>query len=144
MTFCSHSIYLTGTNRAHPIAVPDPDNVNSAIEYFCFAGDDADQATRIRVTLLQQLIRERTFDTLRTKEQLGYITQSLIRNSTGLTGISFLIQSERDTSYLEERINAHIKTTKTWLTEMPEEEFERHKQSIINKKLEDFKNMSQE
>jgi insulysin len=135
---------LTGTNRVHPIPVPDPENVNSAMEYFCCAGDESDQVVRTHVQLFHQLIRERTFDTLRTKEQLGYVTQSIVRSSIGMTGISFLIQSERDTSYLEERVNAYIASTKDWLARMSQEEFESQRRSLVNKKLEDVKNMSEE
>jgi insulysin len=141
---CILTVRCPGTNRVHPVPVPDPDNVNSAMEYFCFAGDESDEAVRNRVQLFHQLIRERTFDTLRTKEQLGYVTQSIIRSSIGMTGVSFLIQSERDTTYLEERVNTYIASTKDWLAQMSQEEFEGQKQSLINKKLEDFKNMSEE
>jgi insulysin len=51
--------------------VHDPNNVNSAIEYYIQIGNLMDTGARARTGLLAQIASESAFDQLRTKEQLG-------------------------------------------------------------------------
>jgi len=51
--------------------VSDPNNINSAIEYYIQVGDLIDKELRTKLTLLAQIANEPCFDQLRTKEQLG-------------------------------------------------------------------------
>lgn len=55
-----------------------------------------------------------------------------------------LVQSEKDPAYVESRIDAFWVEFKATLEGMSEVEFEKYKQTVINKKLEDHKNMWQE
>jgi insulysin len=71
---------MVGTKLIYEKPVPDPDNVNSAIEYYCqVPGAVTDLRTRACLLLLGQIGKEKSFDFLRTKLQLGYIVYSLTR-----------------------------------------------------------------
>ena len=69
------------------------------------------RAFRLRayLTLLGNMIHEPAFDQLRTKEQLGYIVWGGVRCFIGSLGIRIIVQSERDTVYLENRIENFLK-----------------------------------
>ena len=122
----------------------DPANVNHCVEYYLQVGDTADRVLTAKLLLLAQLTQEAAFDQLRTKEQLGYITFTGQKCTATTMGYQVLVQSERTPEYLEERINAFLAFFGTSLAEMPEEEFERHKTSKINERLEKVKNLDQE
>jgi insulysin len=60
------------------------------------------------LSLMAQVINEPCFDQLRTKEQLGYLIFSGVRNQPGSMGLRIIIQSERHPIYLENRIEAFL------------------------------------
>ena len=124
--------------------VYDTAQLNSAVHILFYVGDDSDQQLRIKTDLLGAIASEPAFDTLRTKEQLGYIVSASPRASLGLIGFQILVQSERDPEYIDARVEAWLVSFKKFLEDMTEEEFAKHRQSLINKKKEDFKNMGQE
>ena len=62
--------------------------------------------------LFSQAISESCFDVLRTKEQLGYLVHSSIRELGGVRGIEISIQSDRSPVYLNERIENFLDLTK--------------------------------
>ena len=66
--------------------MPNPENVNSSIEYLCQATFIIDTKTRACLHLMAQIGREKAFDFLRTKLQLGYLIWSGIRNTTTTEG----------------------------------------------------------
>lgn len=72
------------------------------------------KSTRHNVVLelFSQSICESCFDVLRTKEQLGYIVHSSIREYGGVRGIEISIQSDRSPVYLNERIENFLDITK--------------------------------
>ncbi|KAL8956656.1 MAG: hypothetical protein Q9183_006251 [Haloplaca sp. 2 TL-2023] len=84
------------------------------------------------------------FDQLRTKEQLGYIVFTGAKFAATTMGYRVIIQSERPAEYLEERINAFLALFSTKLEAISDSEFESHKKSLINKRLEKVKNLNQE
>ena len=59
-------------------------------------------------------------------------------------GYRVAVQSERDPVYLESRIEAFLDGLKHYMEELPEEEFEKHRMSLIHKKEEKPKNLSEE
>jgi insulysin len=91
--------------------------------------------------LLTQLINEPCFDTLRTKEQLGYLVHSTGRASIGMTGLRISIQSERDAHYLEDRVDAFLNTFEGYLSGMTDEQFEKERASLVNRLREEPKNL---
>ncbi|KAH9818631.1 putative a-pheromone processing metallopeptidase Ste23 [Melampsora americana] len=142
----SHSLSIPkGTNLIYERDLINPSNLNSAVNDFIDLGDITCHSTRTKLTLLSQLINEPAFNQLRTIEQLGYMVYTYLRRATGQIGLNITIQSERDPKFIESRIEHFLK----WfgdvkLKEMSEEEFEDQKLSLINKLLEDFKNLWEE
>jgi insulysin len=67
-----------------------------------------------------------------------------VRKQTGSMGMRFIIQSERDTIYLENRIEDFLDKLQVLVEKMTEEEYKAQVQSLISKKLEKDKNLGQE
>lgn len=59
-------------------------------------------------------------------------------------GLRVIVQSERDSAFVESRIDAFWDDYKLKLDEMSDGEFEKYKATVISRKLEDFKNLWQE
>ncbi|KAI9841127.1 MAG: Insulinase (Peptidase M16) [Sclerophora amabilis] len=137
-------ILPSGSNYIYPRTLKDPANVNHCIEYFLYVGDNADRALRAKLLLFAQTTDEASFNQLRTKEQLGYVVSTGPRLTSTTMGYRALIQSEKPTEHLETRIDAFLTSFGQELKDMPSEEFEGHKRSLINKRLEKLKNLGQE
>ena len=61
---------------------------------------------------------------LRTQEQLGYIVQSGIRRLNGVTGMRFIVQSERSAEYVEARVLKFVQESEKLIEDMDEESFQ--------------------
>lgn len=133
-----------GSNYVFKKTLKDPQNVNHCIETWFHIGHRGDREVRAKSQLIDQMIHEPAFDQLRTKEQLGYIVFSGVRNFTTTYGIRFLVQSEKSPEYLDTRVEAFITKFGEMLEEMSETEFEGHKRSLINRRLEKSRNLDQE
>jgi insulysin len=133
-----------GSNFIYERALKDPKNINHCIEYYLFVGSIADRFLRAKALLLGQMTSEPAFDQLRTKEQLGYVVWSGARYASTTLGYRVIIQSERTAKYLESRIDAFLSAFGKTLEDMPDDIFEGHKRSIINKRLEKLKNLNSE
>ncbi|KAK5085689.1 metalloprotease [Lithohypha guttulata] len=134
----------TGSNHVYKQPLDDPENVNHAIEYYLQVGSNWDYALNAKTQLLAQMTDEPSFDQLRTKEQLGYVVWSGLRPSATMIGYRVLIQSEREPEYLESRIEAFLVKFKKDLADMTQEDFDKHKKSLIARKLEKVKNLTTE
>lgn len=137
-------IVPAGSNYTYERPLKDPANVNHCIEYYLFIGDMHDEVLRAKLLLFAQMTDEPAFDQLRSKEQLGYVVWSGARYSATTIGYRVIIQSERTAQYLESRIDSFLTNFGKTLETMPEEEFEGHKRSVINKRLEKLKNLVSE
>ncbi|OXG84088.1 insulysin [Cryptococcus neoformans Gb118] len=126
------------------IPVPNESEVNGSVIYEIHVGDPSDITLRNHLSLFSQIAAEPCFDILRTKQQLGYIVSGHASQTTGTMGYTVLVQSERDPVYVETRIEAFLDGLKEIIEEMSEEEFEKHKQSLISKKEEKPKNLAEE
>lgn len=124
--------------------VQNKDEVNSGITYHVHICAPENFKLRASLQLFSQIAHEPTFDQLRTKEQLGYIVGGSSTAKTGALGYRIYIQSERDPVYLETRIEAFLDGMVKTLHDMNEEEFEKHKMSLIAKKEEKPKNLGEE
>ena len=133
-----------GSDYTYQHTLADPANINHCIEYHVYIGDVADRVLRAKLLLLGQMTDEAGFDQLRTKEQLGYIVWTGPRITSTTMAYRVIIQSEKPAEYLEERINAFLVFAFNYISETSEDEFESHKTSLINKRLEKVKNLSQE
>lgn len=133
-----------GSNFIYERPLKDPNNVNNCIEYELYCGDATDFDLRAKILLVAQMMDEPAFNQLRTKEQLGYVVFSSGKFVENWAGYRVLIQSEKDCRYLEGRIEQFLDTFEKTLANMSDEQFNALKRAIINKRLEEPKNMSQE
>ena len=137
-------VLAPGTNIAWRMPVANKDNNNSSLEYYCQVGDPSDVRLRATLALFAQIANEPCFDQLRTKEQLGYLVFSGARTSVGQMGFRIIVQSERDSEYLQSRINAFLDQLMRQLLAMSDDEFEAHRASLIHKRQESVKNLAEE
>ncbi|KAG0054713.1 Insulinase (Peptidase M16) [Gryganskiella cystojenkinii] len=140
-----------GCKVVYPRATMDPANLNSAIHYYLqvetapYKNVAKRRETRALTLIIAQILQEPCFNQLRTKEQLGYIIWSDVREDNGTLGLTVTVQSERDPIYIEHRIEDMFKNRIAALIEsMTEEEFKRQVESIVIKKLEAPKNLKEE
>ncbi|USW51351.1 Putative peptidase M16, metalloenzyme, LuxS/M16 peptidase, peptidase M16, middle/third [Septoria linicola] len=133
-----------GLNFAWQKTLKNPDNVNHCLDYCIYVGNSSDRHTRAKLLLLDQILREPVFDTLRTQEQLGYIVSGGMMIIGNMAAFRILIQSEKDCGYLLERSDRFLTEFETTLVNMSDTDFEEHRVGIINKRLEKLKNLNQE
>ena len=101
-----------------------------------------DSRANMELELFGQVIKERCFTQLRTKEQLGYIVKSLVRRSNGAQGIKIVVQSEWGPEYLDARIEAFVENLEESIEQMEESEFKSHVEALATKRLEKPKQMA--
>lgn len=133
-----------GSDYRYVHTLPNPDNVNHCIDYVLSIGSNLDRPLRAKLLLISQMISEPCFDTLRTKEQLGYVVHSSALIFRTGAAFRILIQSDRDCEALEGYIDNFLTSYKTTLENMSEKEFEEHKVGLINKRLERLRSLTQE
>ena len=87
----------------------NPDEQNSVLElYYQLCGQDL--PSRSLLSLFEQCIDEKCFNTLRTKQQLGYSVDSGMRLTHGMLGFAIRVQSaSHDPNVLEERADAFFR-----------------------------------
>ncbi|CAG8443312.1 16769_t:CDS:10 [Funneliformis mosseae] len=117
---------------------------NSAIYYYIQIGDLMDKELRAKSSILAQIANEPCFDQLRTKEQLGYIVESSLREQISSVGFRILIQSEKDTIHLENRIEAFLGKLLNIIEEISEQEYQKQVHSLIIDTIEKPKNLFEE
>ncbi|XP_062565638.1 nardilysin isoform X2 [Armigeres subalbatus] len=94
-------------------------------------------AINAELELLVMLIEEPLFDILRTKEQLGYDVSVTIRDNFGILGYSVTIHSQEDKfsyQHIDERIEDFNGRFVHILRDMPEEDFQLVKSSLLKRK----------
>ena len=89
-------------------------------------------------------MNEPFFNTLRTKEQLGYNVTSSRWSRTASLGLRLRVQSERHPDFLETRVDAFLEHYKSVLEEMSEVKFVEYRDGVAKKKREKLKNMQEE
>eukprot|EP00730_Choanoeca_flexa_P003348 TRINITY_DN11378_c1_g1_i2.p1 TRINITY_DN11378_c1_g1~~TRINITY_DN11378_c1_g1_i2.p1 ORF type:complete len:988 (+),score=278.10 TRINITY_DN11378_c1_g1_i2:32-2995(+) len=104
-------------------------------------GARTDLAVTAMVTMIGQLLSESFFDSLRTKEQLGYVVYSHPGYKAGTDYLSLVVQSNRKPGYLIQRVLNFLTEQQTALKSMDEEQFEAHKSAAITKLLDKPKNL---
>ena len=137
-------IYPEGSRFVYDRQLKDPANINHCIEHLLFCGNNQDRELRARILLFAQIAQEKVFDTLRTKEQLGYVVFGGASISGTWAGYRILVQSERDPQYLEQRVEAFLDHLGEDIKGMEDDVFQKNKTSIVNKRRESLKNLGQE
>ncbi|KAG6334740.1 hypothetical protein ID866_4358 [Astraeus odoratus] len=135
-----------GCNYIWTMPVPNPNEANSALTYYIHIGQLDNPRQRVLGVLLAQIMSEPAFNVLRTKEQLGYIVSCSRWTLSGDSqfGLRIVVQSERGTGYLEERVEAFLTTMETKLEEMAMEEFRDFKRGLQQRWREPAKNLGEE
>jgi len=95
---------------------------------------------------MAHIMSEPAFNILRTKEQLGYIVSCSRWTLSGDSqfGLRIIVQSERGTGYLEERVEAFLDTMDSKFEEMDIEEFNDFKRGLQHRWREPPKNLGEE
>ena len=95
------------------------------------------------IELLESILEDEFFDSLRTKDQLGYYVACSQRNTRGVPGLLFTIESSKYTpNHCEEKIMAFIETFyKEKLTEASYSDFLK---GLINRKSVPHKDIYEE
>ncbi|EJC99116.1 uncharacterized protein FOMMEDRAFT_160677 [Fomitiporia mediterranea MF3/22] len=119
-----------GCNYVLDLPLHDENEKNSSVHYYCHVGNASDPHTHVLCYLLAQILKEPTFDVLRTKEQLGYIVDSAVIEDLETIGWDVVIQSEMDPSYLESRIEAFLRSMRKIIQNMSDEKINSHKESL--------------
>src|SRR5258708_38693203 len=122
----------TAGNFVHHITLTNPKETNGAVLYHLTIGNQADDGLRTRLLLVDHLLRDPTFSVLRTKEQLGYIVQSMIWYRSSALGFVIRIQSERHPTYVEKRIETFLESYRSEIAGMNTEEFEKQRKGLVN------------
>lgn len=135
---------FTACNYVWQTPVPNPDETNSSLTYYCHVGDIINPRLRATFGLLVQILSEPAFNVLRTQEQLGYIVSAAQWHNTGSLGLRVLVQSEKDPKYLEMRVDAFLASMRSVLENMDDFEFQEQKNGLIHQWNEKLKNMSEE
>lgn len=135
-----------GCNFTWTAPVPNPNEANSALTYYVHLGQLNNQRQRVLGTLMAHIMSEPAFNILRTKEQLGYIVSCSRWTLSGDSqfGLRIIVQSERGTGYLEERVEAFLDTMDSKFEEMDIEEFNDFKRGLQHRWREPPKNLGEE
>lgn len=113
-------------------------DVNSTITNYYQVGPSSIKKTA-QLDLLISLFEEPLFDTLRTKNQLGYDVSTGVKDTFGVLGYTIVVNSQENKNSASE-VDAKIEefrceTFLQILREMPEEDFEVAKHSLIKLKM---------
>ncbi|QDZ23491.1 insulinase-like metalloprotease [Chloropicon primus] len=123
-----------GQNFVHAALVQNKSEKNNASEVYFQVGPE-NHVDYAALSLLEQIMYEPFFDTLRTKEQLGYSVSCSLKNTYGMLGFCFSIVSAKFSPlHIEERVEAFIKDFFKVLSDMTDAEFKQHIQSAIEAK----------
>lgn len=80
---------------------------SSCVELYLQCGIQNDTAN-VYIDLVSQILCEPCYNTLRTKEQLGYIVFCGSRKANGVQGIRFIVQSAKHPAFVEGRIELFL------------------------------------
>lgn len=132
-----------GSKHRYETKLKDVANVNSCIQYIIQVDNYSDEKSA-QSGLFAQMIHEPCFDTLRTKEQLGYVVFSSSFNTVCSSNLKITVQSEHSTEFLEWRIDEFLKNFGERLNAMDDVDFNKHKLSLCKNLLQKYKNMNEE
>ncbi|XP_006644800.2 insulin-degrading enzyme-like 1, peroxisomal [Oryza brachyantha] len=116
---------------------------SSVVQYIQVHLDDA--LSNIKLQLFSLIASQPAFNQLRTVEQLGYIAGLSLRSDCGVCALEVVIQSTvKDPSHLDARVDAFFKMFESKIHELSDKDFKRNVESLIDSKLEKFKNLWEE
>lgn len=108
---------------------------NSSVEAYWQVGQD-DVPARVQVQLLEHVMEEPLYDTLRTRWQLGYSVSCGLRMTNGVLGLCIRVMSERfDPATLQARIDEFLVRFRERVTGMSEHQWAKHLLALVQLKL---------
>lgn len=117
----------TGNFHRLDFTVQEESNENSCLmSYYQYGLDKETDGGRYDLLnqVVLQYLSEPTFDTLRTKEQLGYVVFARPRSSRDVLSCWFLIQSPgKNCEHIRNRLDIHLAKMRTKVQNMTDEEF---------------------
>ena len=117
---------------------------NSTILLYHQAGK-SDPRKKVLLDFLSTVMEKPFYNQLRTVEQLGYLVWSGDREQFQVGGFFFLIQSSsKDPGFLRERIEKFQKGFEQKIDSLTQKEFDRFKDSLIEKRRQKPKNLYEE
>jgi len=132
--------------------VPNAEEKNSALlVYYEFGPSSLEEHAKL--LLLSQILKEPIFTQLRTKEQIGYVVFSGVQslgfgkqgNADYFTGFYIKILSKTlSPAEMSFRVNEFVKSNRAILSEMTQNTFQTHIDSLVMKMREPPKNLSGE
>ncbi|WIA17248.1 hypothetical protein OEZ85_014121 [Tetradesmus obliquus] len=135
----------SGVALLHKAAARNPEEENCCVEAYYQIGMSTDLRLRVLTDLMDQVLYEPVYDTLRTKQQLGYSVSSGARLTHGVCGFCVVVVSPAfSAAEVEGRIEAFLQDFAGTLQAMPQEEFGRHKAALASNKLQKDTALAQE
>lgn len=133
-----------GTEYNFEYTSKDEKNVNSCTEFFIQVAKLTEPRQRVVLELFAAMASEPAFNQLRTREQLGYIVFSGTRMTRTSVGFRMLVQSERTSALLKQRMDRFLVSLGEIIENYSDEQFNKYVASLISKKQEKFKNLGEE
>jgi len=115
----SRAVQLPPGIYRHTSQHPNPADTNSAVVFTYQLGAAGDDEVSVLASTAAALMRQRCFDILRTKEQLGYIVSSGCTVDSGVRCLRLVVQSATaSVAFVEWRMHAFLRTFRDELQEM--------------------------
>lgn len=124
----------------------NPNDVNSVVCNFYQIGPTSVKTLSL-IELLMMIAEEPLFNTLRSKETLGYDVSCGLRDNFGILGYSIMVNSQEHkfaAEYVEERIEAFRSELLNIVRQIKDNEFQQYKESLAKIKLNDDNSMKDE
>ena len=117
------------------IAAQNPEEKTDVV-YVYYQHGPSTPKQRAVTLLVHQLIGEKLFDQLRTKEQLGYVASGSIETLDDVSGFRVTVESAfHAPSFVEQRIDAFLLGFSTQIGEMSDDEFCKTRRSLVDSVL---------
>lgn len=142
-------LYPQGSLRWDAISI-NPSNKNNGIAIQCMFENEEDEVAqhekKVALDVLDTIMSENFFDTLRTKQQLGYTVYSSQHTDNTVLRMNFCIESAKyQPDELERRIRDYLKGFKvTYVKELSEQKFADSIKGMIMVKSADFESLKKE
>lgn len=138
-------VYEPGVQYYHETILSDPENSNSAILIGYMFGEENTVELSAMTTLVCQILKEATFNQLRTKEQLGYVVGSSKKVLPSSNLFVVYCQSEVSTQAVEARVeNFIVNVARPLIANLSKEGFQKYVDAVIDLLLERYKNLNDE
>ena len=136
---------LVNTHYTFLLEAANPKEVNSSI-CTVFSSDGV-QTIRdsMKIKLVEQVLKESFFDSLRTNQGLGYIVQCFLRETRKIPGIVFLVQSNtKSAEFCSGKITEFLKEQLTELKNLSDDKLKEYKDAVIDEKKKKFMSLDEE